>query len=73
MKVLVVSSYLLPHIGGVEALVDQESRALARRKHEVVVVGGAFGEGDAPRDEPGTRVVRVRGYTTHMSDAPAAK
>jgi phosphatidylinositol alpha-1,6-mannosyltransferase len=60
MSVLIVSHYALPHIGGVELLVDKEIRALCARGHAVVLVtsdeGGSDGAAALPR---GVRVVRV--------------
>jgi glycosyltransferase involved in cell wall biosynthesis len=60
MKVLIISHYFLPHIGGVELLVDREVRALCAQGHEVVVVTSDVGANDRLADLPrGARLVRV--------------
>ena len=37
MKILLVSHYVLPHVGGIEVLVEQFGREFARRGHEVTL------------------------------------
>ena len=59
MRVLVVSHLALPHIGGVEVLVDRESRALAAAGHRVVLVTSNGGDGAMPEYPPAVRIVRV--------------
>jgi glycosyltransferase involved in cell wall biosynthesis len=60
MSVLVVSHHALPHIGGVELLVDKEIRALCARGRSVVLVTSAAGVPSAPAELPReVRVVRV--------------
>lgn len=66
MRLLFVSPYALPHVGGVEAAVDALGRELAARGHAVTHVAtsalrpgeGATGEGAA--DAAGYRAIRVR-------------
>lgn len=56
MRVLVVSHLALPHVGGVENLVDLEVRALAAAGHEVrLLTSDGTGAGRAPAGD----VVRV--------------
>jgi D-inositol-3-phosphate glycosyltransferase len=62
MKVLVVSSYLLPHCGGVEVLVDQEIQLLARQGHSVVVIGSNAGEGESPIYGADVEVIRIAAW-----------
>ncbi len=60
MRILVVSHLALPHVGGVENLVDLEVRGLAALGHEVLLLtsdGG--GAGHDPAYPPTVRVERV--------------
>lgn len=60
MNVLVVSHLALPHVGGVENLVDLELRALAAAGHRVTLVtSDGAGAGRTPEYPPGVRVIRV--------------
>src|SRR5512139_1318529 len=61
MKVLLVSHYTLPHVGGIEVLVDQHSQHLAQRGHDVTVLSSRVG---APAEERrgAVRVVRVAAW-----------
>jgi len=60
MRILVVSNYALPHIGGIEILVDQELRALSAAGHEVVLVTSDAAAPVQPQESPaGARIVRV--------------
>ena len=56
-RLLLVSHYALPHLGGMEVVVDAQARELARRGWTVTHVACAPAAGD-PRPE-GYRVVRV--------------
>jgi glycosyltransferase involved in cell wall biosynthesis len=58
MKILLVSHYTLPHIGGIEVLVDQLSSSLVQRGHEVVVVSSQTG-GAAREVRNGVQIERV--------------
>jgi phosphatidylinositol alpha-mannosyltransferase/phosphatidylinositol alpha-1,6-mannosyltransferase len=60
MRVLLVSHYAFPHVGGVEALVDLEIQALAGAGCEVVhVTSDGDGKGQTPVYPPAVRQVRV--------------
>lgn len=60
MRVLVVSHLALPHVGGVENLVDLEVRGLAAAGHEVVLLtSDGDGAGRTPNYPPSVRTVRV--------------
>ena len=60
MNVLVVSHLALPHVGGVENLVDLEVRALAAAGHAVALVSSdGGGAGRTPNYPDSVRVVRV--------------
>lgn len=63
MNVLIVSHLALPHVGGVENLVDLEIRALAAEGHRVTLVtsdGG--GAGEQPTYPTSVTVVRVAAW-----------
>lgn len=61
MKVLLVSHHALPHVGGLEILVDKEVRALAAAGHEVVhVTSDAGGAGQTAPYPACASLVRVR-------------
>ncbi len=63
MRALVVSHYALPHVGGVENLVDLEVRGLASAGHDVTLVTSrASGVGRMPRYCGKVRVVRVSAW-----------
>ncbi len=60
MKVLVVCHLALPHVGGVENLVDLEVRGLANAGHEVVLLtSDGTGAGRIPEYGANVRIVRV--------------
>jgi glycosyltransferase involved in cell wall biosynthesis len=61
VKILFLSHYALPHVGGIEAVVDALARELARRGHDVVhLASAAVRSEDPPAGAPeGYRVVRV--------------
>jgi glycosyltransferase involved in cell wall biosynthesis len=59
-RVLIVSHHGLPHVGGVEVLVDAEIRALADAGCEVThVTSNLSGDAQTPSYPPGVRVIRV--------------
>jgi glycosyltransferase involved in cell wall biosynthesis len=60
MRVLVVSHYALPHVGGVENLVDLEIRGLAAAGHDVTLVtSDGTGAGHTPVYPPNVTTIRV--------------
>jgi glycosyltransferase involved in cell wall biosynthesis len=60
MKVLVVCHLALPHVGGVENLVDLEVRGLADAGHDVVLVtSNGTGAGRVPQYPPNVKTVHV--------------
>ena len=60
LRIVVTSSHALPHVGGIEVLVDKEIRALASLGHEVVLVtSDEGGAGESPVYPPNVRVVRI--------------
>lgn len=61
-RILIVSAYAAPHIGGVEVVVGQQASTLAALGHEVTVATSRCGSGGSSRE-------RVDGYT--VSRVPA--
>jgi glycosyltransferase involved in cell wall biosynthesis len=60
MRVLIVSNYALPHVGGIQTLVDQEVRALAAEGHQIVLLtSDAGGLPATPAYPKQVRVIRV--------------
>jgi glycosyltransferase involved in cell wall biosynthesis len=63
MNILLVSHHALPHVGGLEVLVDREARALVADGHHVVhVTSDLGGAGQSVAYPPGARLVRVRSW-----------
>ena len=61
MRVLVVSHYALPHVGGVENLVDLEIRGLAAAGHDVTLVtSDGTGAGHTPAYPAAVTTIRVK-------------
>lgn len=60
-RILLVSHYALPHLGGMETVIDAAARELVRRGHEVVHVASSAhsGAGAAPAAAPPYEVIRV--------------
>jgi len=67
-RVLIVSAFVLPHVGGVEVIVQQQAASLAEEGFDVTVVTSdpkgsqADGSADAPAPGPHYRVVRNRAW-----------
>jgi glycosyltransferase involved in cell wall biosynthesis len=60
MRILIVCHLALPHVGGVEVLVDREVRALADQGHEVrLLTSDGRGSAEEPAYPASVRVVRV--------------
>lgn len=60
MKIVLVAHHALPHVGGVEVLIDLEVSALAARGDEVVLITSDLGgSGRTPHYPPSVRVIRV--------------
>jgi glycosyltransferase involved in cell wall biosynthesis len=60
VRVVIVATFVPPHVGGLEVVVEQQARSLAGLGHEVTVVTSRHDTG-LPRDEwvDGYRVLRV--------------
>ena len=61
MNILFVSHYSLPHVGGIEVLLDQLGRALVRQGHQVTVVSSRDGAA-AEEERGGMRIRRVAAW-----------
>ncbi|MCW2762621.1 MAG: glycosyltransferase family 1 protein [Marmoricola sp.] len=61
-RVLHVTHYCLPHIGGLETVVAAETRGLAARGWGVSLLSSDWGAGPGVRDEADVRTVRVRAW-----------
>jgi glycosyltransferase involved in cell wall biosynthesis len=59
MRILFVSHYALPHLGGIEVVIDALARRMTARGHEVTHVAGGTGEDLRDFRAPPYRVVRV--------------
>lgn len=62
MRVLIVSNYAPPHIGGVEVLVDHEIRLLSSAGHQVQLITSDCGHGPLPLYPDSVNVVRIRAW-----------
>ncbi len=62
-RVLHVTHFCLPHIGGLETVVAAETRQLAERGWDVSLLSSAFGAPAGVRAEEGVRTVRIRAWT----------
>jgi glycosyltransferase involved in cell wall biosynthesis len=60
LRVLLVSHHALPHVGGVEVLIDKEIRALCAAGHRVVLLtSDAGGSGQTPSYPDAVEVLRL--------------
>jgi D-inositol-3-phosphate glycosyltransferase len=59
VKIVFLSHYALPHVGGIETAIDGIAEELARRGHEVVHVASNAGEARTTQPAPPYRVLRV--------------
>ncbi len=62
-RLLHVTHFCLPHIGGLETVVAAETRGLAAQGWDVSVISSAYGAPAGVRMEEGVRTVRVRAWT----------
>ena len=63
MRILLASHYALPHLGGIEVIVDAMARELSRRGHDVVhVASGARNAGPMIADPTEYRLLRLPAF-----------
>jgi glycosyltransferase involved in cell wall biosynthesis len=58
VRILLVSAYALPHIGGVEVIADQLARQLVGRGHDITHITSSAGADEGGADPP-YRVLRI--------------
>ena len=63
MRILMISDFYPPFLGGVEVLVSSLSRELVRRGHHLSVATLAAADLPATQDDAGVRVHRIRSTT----------
>jgi len=59
MRILIVTNYILPHIGGVEVVVDHEIRLLLARGHEVTVIAAHTGNTGESETHANLEIIRI--------------
>lgn len=59
MKILCVSHYYPPHMGGIEIVAKNQAERLAARRHEVTVISSRVSCNETSGIENGVRVIRV--------------
>ncbi|BBH15746.1 hypothetical protein Back2_00330 [Nocardioides baekrokdamisoli] len=62
MKVLQVTHYFSPHVGGIEVVAAEVARELVAQGHQVELLTSAIGSTPGERVEDGIRVRRVRAW-----------
>jgi D-inositol-3-phosphate glycosyltransferase len=62
LRILIVSAYAMPHLGGVEVVVEQQARTLASLGHQVTVLTSRCGGGQARERRDGYEVIRVAAW-----------
>jgi D-inositol-3-phosphate glycosyltransferase len=58
MKILIVSAYALPHVGGIEVVVAQQAQSLAELGHDVVVFSSSAGASVGEQHVDGYCIIR---------------
>jgi glycosyltransferase involved in cell wall biosynthesis len=60
MKICIIAHYFLPHVGGIEIVVYNQAKELAKRGHEVVIISSRTGK--EPKEElmDGFKIKRVK-------------
>src|SRR5579864_997763 len=59
MKILIVTHYFEPHIGGIEIVAYNQAKELVKRGHEVTIVTSKLHREKAVEQTEGIRIVRV--------------
>ncbi len=62
MKVLIVTHYFKPHIGGIEIVAYNQAKELVKKGHEVTIVTSRFDREKAVEQKEGIRIVRVAAW-----------
>lgn len=59
MKILIVTHYFIPHIGGIEIVAYNQARELVKKGHTVTIVTSKLSGDDSVRTTDGIKVVRI--------------
>lgn len=59
MKILIITHYFEPHIGGIEIVAYNQAKELVKKGHEVTIVTSKFKREKAVEQKEGIRIVRV--------------
>lgn len=62
MKIVIVSSYYPPHLGGLEVVAYNHANLLAARQHEVTVVTSSVARNEVSYTRNGVTVMRYKAY-----------
>jgi glycosyltransferase involved in cell wall biosynthesis len=62
VRILIVSHYAMPHVGGVERITDELAAGLGARGHDVTLLASNAGAAPGATAGRGHRVVRVRAW-----------
>ncbi len=59
MKILIITHYFKPHIGGIEIVAYNQAKELVKKGHEVTIVTSQLNREKAVEQKEGIRIVRV--------------
>lgn len=62
MKILIVTHYFKPHIGGIEIVAYNQAKELVKKGHEVTIVTSKLNREKAVEQKEGIRIVRVTAW-----------
>jgi glycosyltransferase involved in cell wall biosynthesis len=62
MKILIITHYFQPHIGGIEIIAYNQAKELVKKGHEVTIVTSKLGRDKAIEQQEGIRIVRVAAW-----------
>jgi glycosyltransferase involved in cell wall biosynthesis len=60
MKILIVTHYFLPHVGGIEIVAYNQAKELVKRGHEVTIISSRIGNEPEREVMDGIRIIRVK-------------
>src|SRR5260221_12620701 len=62
MKILIVTHYFKPHIGGIEIVAYNQAKELGRKSHKVTIVTSQIGDEPIKEITNGVVIKRVRAW-----------
>ena len=62
MKILIVTHYFLPHVGGIEMVAYNQAKKLIKRGHEVTIVSSKIGPESERELIEGIKIIRVKAW-----------